>query len=126
MYSVEDQYTFENLQEWIENAQDSVDLDSFVWSLIGNKCDLPLEIEHDSIKARCEQLGTTLSFFASAKTGENVINAFEKIIAEVHKKRAGKFEKSSAGGQGVVKVQGANPKSNKPNCCGWEVRYFAQ
>lgn len=118
MYSVEDQYTFENLQEWIENAQDSVDLDSFVWSLIGNKCDLPLEIEHDSIKARCEQLGTTLSFFASAKTGENVINAFEKIIAEVHKKRAGKFEKSSAGGQGVVKVQGANPKSNKPNCCG--------
>ena len=115
MYSVEDQYTFENLQEWIENAQDSVDLDSFVWALVGNKCDLPLEIEHDSIKARCEQLGTTLSFFASAKTGENVVNAMEKIVAEVHKKRAGKFEKTT--GHGVVKVQSTNPNKSKSKCC---------
>lgn len=87
MYSVEDRYTFENLQEWIENAQDCIEYDTFVWAMIGNKSDRPLEIEHDSIRARSEQLQTTLSFFTSAKTGENVVPAFEKIVEEVHKQR---------------------------------------
>lgn len=90
MYSVEDRFTFENLQEWIENAQDSIsDIDGFVWALVGNKSDLPLEIEHDSILARQEQLGTELSFFTSAKTGENVVAAFERIVEVVHAKQLG-------------------------------------
>lgn len=90
MYSVEDRYTFENLQEWIENANDSIsDIDGFVWALVGNKSDLPLEIEHDTILARQEQLKTDLSFFTSAKTGENVASTFEKIIEAIHAKKLG-------------------------------------
>lgn len=84
MYSIEDRYTFENLQEWVESALDVVDMDTFVFALVGNKSDLPLEVEHESIKARCDVLNTQLSFFTSAKTGENVIDTLEKIIHHVH------------------------------------------
>lgn len=97
MYSVEDRFTFENLQEWIENAHDSIDdIDGFVWALVGNKSDLPLEIEHDSILARQEQLNTELSFFTSAKTGENVTSAFERIIEAIHAKKLGEKTQDSA------------------------------
>ena len=116
MYSVEDRYTFENLQEWIENTQDSVDLDTFVWAIVGNKSDLPLEIEHDSIRARAEQLGAAnLSFFTSAKNGENVISSFEKIVVRVHEKKAGKSEAQKTNADTVNIRQTSTSQQKK--CC---------
>lgn len=122
MYSVEDRFTFENLQEWIENAHDSIDdIDNFVWALVGNKSDLPLEIEHDTILARQEQLNTDLSFFTSAKTGENVTAAFERIIEAIHSKKCG--TKASKAGQKntdhkstPVKI-GRTTGDSHPKCC---------
>lgn len=106
MYSVEDRFTFENLQEWIENAHDSIgDIDSFVWALVGNKSDLPLEIEHDTILARQEQLKTDLSFFTSAKTGENVAAAFERIIEAIHAKKQGEKASKEAPISKSVKIK---------------------
>ena len=96
MYSVEDRFTFENLQEWIENAHDSIaDIANFVWALVGNKSDLPLEIEHDTIIARQEQLHTKLSYFTSAKTGDNVVASFERIIEAIHAKKMEKGKVNS-------------------------------
>ena len=116
MYSIEDRYTFENLQEWIENAQDSVpDIDSFVWAVVGNKCDLPLEIERESIKARCDQLGTTLNFFVSAKTGENVATAFDKTLEYMYRRKAA--DARTEPDSGTVRVQEISSRSDsKPPC----------
>ena len=114
MYSVEDRYTFENLQEWIEKCRDSVeDLDSFVWAVMGNKSDLPIEIEQDRIKARCEQLGTTLCFFTSAKTGENCMSSLEKVIEEIHRKKRGARRKTKD--NETVKVHGQQQQNSF--CC---------
>ena len=113
MYSVEDQYTFENLQEWIENAQDSVDLDNFVWALVGNKCDLPLEIEHDHILDKCEFLGTKLSFFTSAKTGENVQAAFEEIVEAIHDITTNKKVPAA----NTVKISHGSRPNTRRKCC---------
>jgi len=105
MYSVEDRFTFENLQEWIENAHDSIDdPENFVWALVGNKCDLPLEIEHDTILSRQEQLQTELSFFTSAKTGDNVTEAFERIIEAIHTRQQGDRSKAVATRASVIKI----------------------
>lgn len=118
MYSVEDRFTFENLQEWIENAHDSIaDIDSFVWALVGNKSDLPLEIEHDTIIARQEQLQTKLSFFTSAKTGENVVASFERIIEAIHAKKMeekgkGSSEQSKASNV-KIKISGRSRNSGR-------------
>lgn len=116
MYSVEDRYTFENLQDWIESASDVVDLDCFVFALVGNKSDLPLEVEHESIKARCDNLATQLSFFTSAKTGDNVIHAFEKIIEHVHTTKSGRLSTLSASKNKSI----INPSLSHPpqkSCC---------
>ena len=115
VYSVESKYTFENLQEWVERAAEVVDLDipgSFVFALVGNKSDLPMEVDHESIKARCEMLHTQLSFFTSAKTGDNVLNAFEKIIERVHQVKGGRSSKAAAS-VGVPIASG----SKKRSCC---------
>lgn len=114
MYSVEDKYTFENLQEWVDNASDVVEMDNFVFALVGNKCDLPLEVEHESIKARCESLHTQLSFFTSAKTGDNVLEAFEKILEHVHKVKGGKSS-CKAPHQNIVGPKVSRP--SKGSCC---------
>lgn len=118
MYSVEDKFTFENLQEWIENARDSItDIDSFVWALVGNKSDLPLEIEHDSILARQEQLNTELSFFTSAKTGENVTASFERIIEAIHGvSLGGEKTKPSGGGSRGVKITSGTDSRGGGGC----------
>lgn len=113
MYSVEDRYTFENLQEWVESASEIVDMDSFVFALVGNKSDLPLEVEHESIKARCDTLGTQLSFFTSAKTGENVVEAFEKIMQHVHMTKSGR--PSGTPVQNIINP--AIPTPSKRSCC---------
>ena len=114
MYSVEDRYTFENLQEWVESASDVVDSDSFVFALVGNKSDLPLEVEHESIRARCETLSTQLSFFTSAKTGDNVLEAFEKIVLHVHRTRS---RRACAPASTGTIIRPSGPKPAKQSCC---------
>ena len=96
MYSVEDRYTFENLQEWIEDAQNIVDSENFIWALVGNKSDLGREVEDHRVKARCEQLSTRLSFFTSAKTGSNVIESLERVVTQIHRKRLGTSNNNAA------------------------------
>ena len=113
MYSIEDRYTFENLQEWVESASEVVELDSFVFALVGNKSDLPLEVEHESIKARCDMLNTQLSFFTSAKTGENVVEAFERIVQHVHTVKNGR--PSGAARNSIINPTISHP--SKRSCC---------
>ncbi len=96
MFSVEDRYTLDRLQEEVENASRFIDLENFVWALVGNKCDLPCEIDDDLITARCETLETNLLYFTSAKTGDNVTKAFEAVVRRVHEKRMDGLSESRA------------------------------
>ena len=90
MYSVEDSYSFERLKDEVDNAAKFIDPEEFVWVLVGHKSDLGCEIAEDSIAAWAAQLGTKLSFFASSKTGENVVQLFDKVVSSVHKVRRGR------------------------------------
>lgn len=90
MYSVEDNYSFERLKDEVENAMKFINSDDFVWAVVGHKADLSCEIAHNSIIAWAAQLNPKLNFFASSKTGENVVQLFDKVIAHVHKVRGGR------------------------------------
>lgn len=117
MYSVEDRYTFENLQEWIENCRDSVDPDNFTWAIVGNKSDLPMEVDHESVKARADQLATKLSFFTSAKTGENVISSLEEVVRDLYRQKSGKANSATVVKKEVtVKVQHTSHQKKKWPC----------
>jgi len=87
VYCVEDAYTFENLQKWIDDASNHIKGESFVWALIGNKCDLPNEVEKVGVEQLCERLQTKLFYSVSAKTGHNVSEAFDELIATIHRKQ---------------------------------------
>ena len=89
MYSLEDSYSFERLKDEVDNAIKFVNPDEFVWVLVGHKSDLGSEISEDTIAALAAQLDTKLSFFASSKTGENVVQLFDRTVSYVHKVRRG-------------------------------------
>jgi len=124
VYCLEDNYTFENLQEWIDDASQHVNMDSFKWALIGNKCDLPNEVEKSRVESRCEQLQTRLFYSVSAKTGHNVMKSFNDLISAIHKKqhtkqqphthtaRSDKVQVDSVGSG-----SGPGKKSGKQGCC---------
>ena len=118
MYSVDDPYSFERLQDEIQNAARFIDPDYFVWALIGNKSDLTMEVDARHIEARGEQLHTNLKFFTSAKTGENVLEALEAVIKHVHEHRMSR--KCSAVPRGSadshIKLI-VLPKSKRKTCC---------
>ena len=124
MYSVDEMLSFQNLQEWIENLHSSMipwDPDNFAWAIIGNKADLPLEIEHGTILSLCKQQNTTMNYFTSAKTGENVKAAFEKIVEEIHRKLSQSRAPPSSN-QGQIKIGGRSSTkstsgSSDKKCC---------
>jgi len=90
VYSLEDVYTFDNLQEWIDEASNHiVNIDSFQWALVGNKCDASCleSVGSDRVGSFCEKLQTDLSYKVSAKTGHNVMSAFDGLINAIHKRR---------------------------------------
>ena len=88
VYCGEDIYTFESLQQYIEEASFYVDMNAFIWAIIGNKSDLQCEeVEKDRIEALCKKLQTDLSYSASAKTGENITKAFDELIVSIHNRR---------------------------------------
>lgn len=90
MYSVENSYSFERLKDEVDNAMKFVNPDEFVWVIVGHKSDLDCEIPEGSITAWAAELDTKLNFFASSKTGENVVQLFDKVVSHVHKIRRGR------------------------------------
>ncbi len=119
MYSVEDRFTFENLQEWYENASEVLpNVDNFVWGVVGNKVDLPIEVEMESVDDKCQSIGTELKFLVSAKTGEMVQESLEAVIREVHKRslarRATGTDTILPSGVNITQVSNNTKKSK---CC---------
>lgn len=90
MYSVEDSYSFERLKDEVDNAMKFINPDDFVWAVVGHKSDLNCEISEQTITSWAAQLETKLNFFASSKTGENVVQLFDKVVSHVHKVRRGR------------------------------------
>ena len=89
-YSIEETDTFDNLTTWIEECRENLWGASgreVVWALIGNKSDLIPEVDPDRVEDICDTLETTLSFSVSAKTGDNVVKSFRKIVEVLHEHR---------------------------------------
>ena len=89
VYSITDKDSFNNLEsKWINEINDSVDVNNIPIVLIGNKKDLEDErvIEEQSAREFANKFN--LKFFeTSSKTGENVDLAFKELINEVVKSK---------------------------------------
>ena len=99
----------------LENLADP---ENFVWAVVGNKCDLTFNKEHDSILELCQQLGTELQFFTSAKTGENVQETLKAVIRQVHKKNTTEKSKcTDSQKSGIQLIESRGSDHEKQGCC---------
>jgi len=85
VYSINDRRSFENIENWMKQISTSVDNDTVV-ILIGNKADVEnREVEKSEGEKLADQYN--IKFFeTSAKTGQNVQEAFYQITKEIKQK----------------------------------------
>ncbi|RHY15197.1 hypothetical protein DYB37_011380, partial [Aphanomyces astaci] len=89
VYDVTSRTSFDNAQgHWLKELRNSADTNSTLLSclmLVGNKVDLdPAEVTSDDHESAVLAADGILDIRASAKTGQNVVEAFEKLVIEVY------------------------------------------
>jgi GTPase SAR1 family protein len=127
VYDISNAKSFESLSErWMAQLQDHASSDDLAKLLVGNKSDLEVSREVPKEKAMqfCQEYGMEM-LETSAKSGENVLQSFEKLIGIVHE-RALAATKNKQGIKGMngtamqptVKLDNAKENSGEPNACG--------
>lgn len=86
VYDITNAKSFESLSErWMTQLNDHAASDELAKLLVGNKSDLEpsREVPREKAEQFCQEFGMEL-LETSAKSGENVLSAFEKLIGIVH------------------------------------------
>jgi len=86
VYDITNAKSFESLSErWMAQLNDHASSDDLAKLLVGNKSDLEAsrEVTKDKAEQFCQEYGMEM-LETSAKSGENVLQAFEKLIGIVH------------------------------------------
>ena len=91
VYAVDDLQSLQALQDcWLTEYATYENIADPSWVIVGNKNDLPLDTEKETLDRIAGQLPDRVCLFASAKTGNNVEEVFEIAIKKALKKRAEK------------------------------------
>ena len=85
VYSITSQQSFKNLESWMKSLKDIADLPSKAVIIVGNKCDLQelRTVKYEEGKQYAEKLGYHF-YETSAKTGENLKEAFDDIFEQLY------------------------------------------
>merc|ERR1739845_6279 len=106
VYDITNAKSFESLSErWMTQLNDHASSDDLAKLLVGNKSDLDASREVSKEKAEqfCIEFGMDM-LETSAKNGENVLKAFEKLIGIVHFKA---LEVGSKSKNGMKSISGS-------------------
>lgn len=106
VYDITNAKSFESLGErWMTQLNDHANSDELAKLLVGNKSDLEASREVPKEKAEqfCKEFGMD-HLETSAKSGENVLKSFEKLITIVH-------ERSLAASKSKGGIKGMNSNS---------------
>ncbi|CAO3632201.1 unnamed protein product [Mucor hiemalis] len=125
VYDITRRDTFENLPVWLEDVRQHANPNTVI-TLIGNKCDLEKhrQVSREEAEAFAKEHGL---FFleTSAKSAENVEEAFEKTASEIQTKiQDGTIDMNSetngvklAPPTGGSSLPSANASSSSGGCC---------
>ena len=108
VYDITNAKSFESLSErWMTQLNDHASSDDLAKLLVGNKSDLDAsrEVPADKAEQFCIEHGMEM-LETSAKSGDNVLGAFEKLIGIVHE-RALVQQKARGGIKGLNQPGGA-------------------
>jgi hypothetical protein len=84
--AVNNRDSFSNLRVWLDSLKDCVGEDNNIQLIVlGNKCDLEdqIEVSEEELKMKADELGVEY-FLTSAKTGQNIEEAFDTIFQKVY------------------------------------------
>ena len=117
VYSIANKETFKNLDTWMNSVKNIADLSSKPVIILGNKCDLNenREVTYEEGENYAKNLGYHF-YETSAKTGENVKEAFEDIFEQLYKI----YEEEIEGSKEFKKSETISLNSKhhkKKNCC---------
>lgn len=121
--------SLESLAErWMVQLCDHANSEDLAKLLVGNKCDLvdSREVPLERAMAFCKEFGME-HIETSAKSGSNVLEAFEKLVSAVHERgmagggntnnnnggrggTGGRDDGGAAGGGGALRLDGANAR----------------
>jgi small GTP-binding protein len=113
VYDITNAKSFESLSErWMAQLNDHASTDDLAKLLVGNKSDLDAsrEVTKDKAELFCQEYGMEL-LETSAKSGDNVLASFEKLIGMVHDK-ALKASKLQLQKSGIGAMNSNNTTSN--------------
>ena len=112
--AINDRESFLNINKWVDNIKNNIELEHIEMILIGNKCDLEDErqVGLDEIVKKGEDFKIE-SFETSAKTGEGVEDAFETLFTKVLKKVYQKNKKSK---KNVIKEEKDTSSDSSQTC----------
>jgi len=120
VYDITNAKSFESLSErWMAQLHDHSNADELAKLLVGNKSDLETQREVSTEKAQqfCQEYGMEL-LETSAKSGTNVLPAFEKLIGLVHDRalNASNSKKlHQSGGTGAMNSSTKTPPEATPS-----------
>uniref|UniRef100_A0A7S2DF35 Uncharacterized protein n=1 Tax=Octactis speculum TaxID=3111310 RepID=A0A7S2DF35_9STRA len=100
------------LGELLKSADDEAIMKQCI-TLVGNKSDLDPAVSVDAHRIALEEMGLVLNARTSAKTGENVEQAFEELIKRVYELQKGKVGRRSTTGPQIKR----SDSSKSGSCC---------
>jgi small GTP-binding protein len=131
VYDITNAKSLESLGErWMTQLNDHANSDELAKLLVGNKSDLSAsrEVSRERAEAFCQEYGMEL-VETSAKSGENVLQAFEKLIGIVHDRALAAASKNKntavkapnavaaqANGTGTVKIEAKKDTADAGSC----------
>ena len=108
-----DQHTLEALQDcFVTEYATYADISATSWIIVGNKNDLPLDIEKSVLDDLSRCLGKSVALFASAKTGKNVKEVLHIAVKKAHERRKQKE------GTFNLKEERQSNRGGQGGCCG--------
>eukprot|EP00558_Chaetoceros_sp_UNC1202_P002914 CAMPEP_0197234682 /NCGR_PEP_ID=MMETSP1429-20130617/2373_1 /TAXON_ID=49237 /ORGANISM="Chaetoceros sp., Strain UNC1202" /LENGTH=174 /DNA_ID=CAMNT_0042693149 /DNA_START=193 /DNA_END=717 /DNA_ORIENTATION=+ len=126
VYDITNAKSFESLSErWMTQLNDHASSDDLAKLLVGNKNDLEAsrEVSREKAEQFCAEYGMDM-LETSAKSGENVLKAFEKLIGIVHDNALEASNKNRGGIPGMTgpndrfKLDGPDNKAAEASACG--------
>ena len=83
MFNIADRQSFKDIEKWMKEIKDNIDVKSIVLLLIGNKCDLEEErkISKEEAIEMAEQ-NDMYYYETSARTGQNVNESIEHLVTK--------------------------------------------